>query len=232
MGAPAEAALVANHGSGPPPAHPDPNAQRPGTGTARAAPIDPHALHVAQQQQHAQAYGAGRAGPNPDAATNPPHRSAGRPQKKSGAGLIIALAVVALLLGAGAVVAYVMGTAPPTPIAVEPLPTVTTLTTPATTTPPTTPPPTNTSTATPLTPPPQVPVTPPKPHPSGSAAPKPSGSAAPPPSNAIPPFPPFPSALPMPSGFPSAFPLPSGFPTFQVPSGFPTFPPPPAPPPG
>ncbi|MDB4934225.1 MAG: Serine/threonine protein kinase [Labilithrix sp.] len=227
MGAPAEGALVANHGSGPPPA--DPNAQRPGTGTARAAPIDPHALHMAQQQH---AYGSDRPGPIPDAMTNPPPRG-GRPQHKSGAGLIIALAIVALLLGAGAVVAYVMGTATPTPVAIEPLPTVTTLTTPATTTAPPITPPTNTGTAPPLTPPPpQTAPTPPKPHPSGSAAPKPSGSAAPPPSNAIPPFPPFPSAIPVPSGFPSSFPIPSGFPTFQVPSGFPTFPPPPAPPPG
>jgi serine/threonine-protein kinase len=216
MGAPAEAAL-------------DPNAQRPGTGTARAAPIDPAALQVAQQQQ---AHGSGRPGPLPDAATNPPYRGAQRPHRKSGAGLIIALAIIALLLGAGAVVAYVMGTAPPTPIAVEPLPTVTTLTTPATTTPPVTPPPTNTGTATPLTPPPHTAPPPPKPHPSGSAAPKPSGSAAPPPSNAIPPFPPFPSSIPVPSGFPSSFPMPSGFPTFQVPSGFPTFPPPAPPPPG
>jgi hypothetical protein len=218
MGAPAQGALV-GHGSGPPPA--DPNAQRPGTGTARVGPIDPAALYSPPPPGH----GSVRPLPNPDAATNPPYRGAQRGQKKSGAGLIIALAIVALLLGAGAVVAYVMSTAGPTPIAVEPLPTVTALTTtPATTTPPVTPPP-NTGTAPPLTP--AVPVTPVRPHPSGSAAPHPSGSAAP--SNAvIPPFPPFPSAFP--SGFPSAFPLPSGFPTFQVPSGFPTFPPP-APPP-
>jgi serine/threonine-protein kinase len=226
MGAPAEGALVANHGSGPPPA--DPNAQRPGTGTARAAPIDPHALHVAQAQH---GHGSHRPGPNPDAPSQVPYR--GRVHvKKSGAGLIIALAIVALLLGAGAVVAYVMGTSTPTPIPIEPLPTVTTLTTPATTPPATTTPPANTGTATPLTPPPPLNVpNPPKAQPSGSAAPKPSGSAAP--SNAIPPFPPFPSAFPsgFPSAFPSAFPVPSGFPTFQVPSGFPTFPPPPAPPP-
>jgi hypothetical protein len=229
MGAPAEGALVGTPGSGPPPA--DPNAQRPGTGTARAAPIDPAALYGAQlaQQHQAQAHGSVRPAPDPGAATNAPYRGAQRRPKKSGAGLIIGLAVIALLLGAGAVVAYVMGTAGPTPIAVEPLPTMTTLTTPATTTaPPVTPPP-NTGTAPPLTPAvPVTPVAPAKPHPSGSAAPKPSGSAAP--SNGvIPPFPPFPSAFP--SGFPSAFPLPSGFPTFQVPSGFPTFPPPIPPPP-
>ena len=221
MGAPAEGALVGNPGSGPPPANP--NAQRPGTGTARAAPLDP-AVYAPPPQAH----GLARPVPDPDAATNPPYRGAQRGQKKSGAGIIIALAIVALLLGAGAVVAYVMSTAGPTPIAVEPLPTVTTLTTPATTTPPPVTPPPNTGTAPPLTPAVPVPVTPVKPHPSGSAAPKPSGSAAP--SNGvIPPFPPFPSAFP--SGFPSAFPVPSGFPTFVVPSGFPTFPPP-IPPPG
>jgi serine/threonine-protein kinase len=215
MGAPGEAALVAtNQGSARPPPVVDPNAptnpQRPGTGTARAAPIDPHALHAAEQQL----------------ALRPTHE---RPAKRGGAGLIIALAIVALLLGAGAVVAYVMSTAPPTPIAVEPLPTVTALTTPAATLPPTTPP--NTTTATPLTPPPpQTAPTPVKPPPSGNAPPKPSGSAAP--SATIAPFPPFPSTFP--SGFPpipSAFPVPSGFPTFQVPSGFPTFPPPPQSPP-
>jgi predicted Ser/Thr protein kinase len=220
MGAPAEAALVGNHGAGAPPA--DPNAQRPGTGTARAAPLDPGLFAAPPPPQ---AHGSARPGPDADGATNPPYRGAQRGRKKSGAGLIIALAIIALLLGAGAVVAYVMSTAGPTPIAVEPLPTVTTLTTPATTAPPVTPPP-NTGTAPPLTP--AVPVTPVKPHPSGSAAPKPSGSAAP--SNGvIPPFAPFPSGFP--SGFPSAFPIPSGFPTFAVPSGFPTFPPP-IPPPG
>ena len=223
MGAPADSAFI------------DPNAQtnpqRPGTGTARAAPIDPQALLAAQQQQQQQLaqHGSARPGPLPDVSMVPHRGPQERPAKGGGAGLIIALAVVALLLGAGAVVAYVMSTAPSTPIAIEPLPTVTTLTTPATTTPPTTPP--TTTTATPLTPPPpQTAPTPVKPHPSGSAAPKPSGSAAP--SGTIPPFPPFPSAFP--SGFPipSAFPVPSGFPTFQVPSGFPTFPPPPSPPPG
>jgi serine/threonine-protein kinase len=228
MGAPAEAALVAtNQGSArPPPVDPiaNTNPQRPGTGTARAAPLDLHALHAAQQQPLTQ-HGSALAGHVADASIIPHRGSQERPRKGGGAGLIIALAVVALLLGAGAVVAYVMGTAPSTPVVVEPLPTVTTLTTPATATlPPTTPP--NTTTATPLTPPPQTAPTAVKPHPSGSAAPRPSGSAAP--SNAVPPFPPFPSAFPL----PSAFPVPSGFPTFQVPSGFPPFPPPQSPPPG
>jgi eukaryotic-like serine/threonine-protein kinase len=209
MGAPAEAALVpAGHGSERPPANA--NAQRPGTGTARAAPIDNYQLQAAY--------------PNPNAMTPPPANARSHvPQKSGGAGLIIALAVVALMLGAGAVVAYVMGTADKPVVVTEPLPTVTTLTAP-TTTPATVPVP-PTQTAAPLTPPtPQtvVPV-PVKPHPSSSAPPRPSGSAAP--SSTTPPiFPPFPS------GFPSAFPVPSGFPTFQVPSGFPTFfPPPPSP---
>jgi serine/threonine-protein kinase len=229
MGAPAEGAL-AGHGSGAPPA--DPNAQRPGTGTARVAPIDP-AIYTPQPPPAA--HGSVRPLPDPDGATNPPHAHRGRHRgapKRGGSGLIIALAIIALLLGAGAVVAYVMGTSSPTPIAVEPLPTVTALTTTTATTAttPVTPPP-NTGTAPPLTPAVPVNPTPVKPHPSGSAAPHPSGSAAP--SNGvIPPFPPFPSALPsgFPSAFPSAFPMPSGFPTFQVPSGFPTFPPPVPPP--
>jgi eukaryotic-like serine/threonine-protein kinase len=219
MGAPAEAALAAaGDGGGASPA------QRPGTGTVRAAPIDQQALQVAQAQQaHASAHPA----PYLDAPSAVPYRGGQRP-KKSGAGLVIALAIVALLLGAGAVVAYVMGTATPTPVVLEPLPTITTLTEPTSVpTPPATTP-TQTTTATPLTPPQPQPQPQPQPRPSGSAAPKPSST--PTPSATIAPFPPFPSALP--SGFPSAFPVPSGFPTFQVPSGFPTFfPPPPSPPP-
>ena len=238
MGAPAEAAFVPTNqgmtraGVADPNAPTDPNPQRPGTGTARAAPLDPDALRAAQQQQQ---HGSARPGPMTDAsagaeahASTVPYRgSPGRARSGGGAGLIVALSVVALLLGAGAVVAYVMGTAPPNPIAVEALPTVTTLTTPATATAP--PLPAHTTTAPPLTPPPPQPTAV-RPPPSGGPAPKPPGSAAP--SNAVPPFPPFPSSFP--SGFPmpSAFPVPSGFPTFQVPSGFPTFPPPPSPPPG
>jgi len=222
MGAPAEAALV-SHGSERPPAV-DPNAQRPGTGTARAAPLSPYDLQQAQAQQAQQA--PMHQGPSPYAHTPPPMNSR-LPQKSGGAGLIIALAVVALMLGAGAVVAYVMGTSSSTPpVVVDPLPTVTTLTTP--TTPATAPlPPTVTTAAAPLTPPVIVPPTPPpvRPHPSGSAAPRPSGSAAPSSTTPPPLFPPFPST------FPSVFPpVPSGFPTFQVPSGFPPlFPPQPAP---
>ena len=213
MGAPAEAVLS--------------SAQRSGTGTVRAAPIDPNALAAASAYQ-AQPHPPAHPGPLVDSPTSPPYRGAAHRPKKSGAGLIIALAIVALMLGAGAVVAYVMGTATPAPVVVEPLPTVTTLTTPTATV---TVPATVTTpgqTATPLTPPPQTAQPQPQPRPSGSAAPKPSSSAAP--SATIAPFPPFPSAFP--SGFPSAFPVPSGFPTFQVPSGFPTiFPPPPSPPP-
>ena len=222
MGAPSEAAL-GPHGTGPPPPV---NAQRPGTGTARAAPLDLRAVHAAQAQP-APAHG-GRP-PNPQAMTPPPNARSHPPKKSGGSGLIIGLAVVALMLGAGAVVAYVMGTTTSPTVITEPLPTVTTLTTP--TTPPTAPlPPTAATTAAPLTPPPPQNVPPPvRPHPSGSAAPRPSGSATPS-ATVPPPFPPFPSGFP--STFPSSFPVPSGFPTFQVPSGFPTFFPPPSPPPG
>ena len=215
MGAPAEGALT--------PAPPGGVlAQRPGTGTVRAAPMDPRGQPVV-----AAAYGSNRPGPNPDAATpyhQIPRGAPHAPSKRGGGGLIVALAIVALLLGAGAVVAYVVGTSSPAPVAVEPLPTVTTLTTPTSTLPTATTPPARTTIAPPLTPPPPQTAPPPPPRPSGSAGPKPSGSPAP--SNAPPPFPPFP---PVPSTFPSAFPVPSGFPTFQVPSGFPTFFPPPAP---
>jgi len=221
MGAPAEGALTpATPGSGPPPPH---NMQRPGTGTARAAPID---LGAMQMQQPMQGYGSERP-PSPDMATTPPPRGRHEPQRGGGAGLIVVLAIVALLLGAGAVVAYVMSTQSPTPVAIEPLPTVTTLTTPTTPVQPTVVTPPNLGTVAPLNPvTPQQPIpVGPKPHPSGSAAPHPSGSAAPDGGGPPPLFPPFPST------FPSAFPpfpssLPSGFPTFQAPSGFPPlFPP-------
>lgn len=246
MGAPAEAALVPNTGP-PPPAHLQAG-QRPGTGTAPAAPID-EALRAQYQQGQARTNipnqdGAGAHGPHGphaqaqgQAPAHRPHANAPRgssPKRSGNAGLIIALAVVALLLGAGAVVAYVMNTTPALPAPpIDPLPTVTQLTTPATA-PTTVTPPTNVTPLTPPVTPPKTatPTTPVKPPASGSAPPKPSGSPAP--SNGIPPFPPFPSGFP--SGFPSAFPpVPSGFPTFQVPSGFPTlFPPapPPQPPPG
>jgi hypothetical protein len=217
MGAPAEAALVATpgHGSGPPP---NLNAQRPGTGTARAAPIDGFMLQQAQYQSA------------PQAMTPPATNQRSNVAKRGGGtGLIIALSIVALLLGAGAVVAYVMGTSSPPPVITEPLPTVTPLTTPTPATAPI--PPAVTTTVAPLSPvaPQPVPVAP-RPHPSGSAAPHPhpSGSAAP--SGNVPPvspFPPFPSSFPP---IPSGFPVPSGFPTFQVPSGFPPlFPPTPNP---
>jgi serine/threonine-protein kinase len=225
MGAPAAAAL-AGHGSGPPPQL----AQRPGTGTVRAAPIDPAALALAQGHGapggHA-GHGApgGHAGHAPPAhipTSSQPYDRTRPPQRSGSTGLIVALAIVALLLGAGAVVAYVMSTAqPPSVVITDPLPTMTTATTPATATVP----PNSTTTAPPLTPPQQTAPTAPRPHPSGSAAPHPSGSAAPSGAPAVPTFPPFPSSLP--SGFPSAFPpVPSGFPTFQVPSGFPPFFPP------
>jgi serine/threonine-protein kinase len=208
MGAPAQAALAP---SGFPPAH---DGQR--TGTVRAAPIA--------------APGPAAYGAPPVQATPPPVYEATHPPRRTSGGnkgLVVALAIIATLLGAGAVVAYVASTGAfdsSTPTA---QPTFTTPETPTTaTTPGTQAPPTAVTTSTPLTPPPPVTtVTPPHtaPRPSGSAAPHPSGSAAP--SNQPPPFP-FPSGMPsnlppFPSGFPSAIPLPSGFPTF--------FPPPPPP---
>ncbi|AKV03472.1 Serine/threonine protein kinase [Labilithrix luteola] len=154
--------------------------------------------------------------------------------RRSGGGLIVGLAVVALLLGAGAVVAYVLGTnstsASTTPI-VGPLTTTPAVTAPAapTTGVPTTPGPVVTVTsAPPLNAGPQVrPTTPTGPGPSTKPTTPPSSSTNPPtsPSSTVQPppfvFPSipsgFPSAIPLPSGFPSAIPLPSGFPTIQWP---------------
>lgn len=82
--------------------------------------------------------------------------------RKSGSGLIIALAAIALLLGAGAVVAYVMGTQPSTPTVPPPIfatATPTTPTTPAVTTP------TGTTPVAPVTPLTTSTVTPTPPNP-------------------------------------------------------------------
>ncbi|MBX3187886.1 MAG: serine/threonine protein kinase [Labilithrix sp.] len=213
MGAPAEGALLE---SAP---------QRPGTGTAKVAPLDTRAL---RSPEPAPAPAAPTPyGPSKYESSRPPSRSGG------GSGLIVALAIVALLLGAGAVVAYVLGTTPAKPPPPEdPFAGMTTTTT--TVTPPVTQTITPTvTTAAPLTPPPPNPNPTTTAKPPASTAPKPSGSPAPSTTTAPPPvFPPFPSALP--SGFPSAFPLPSSLPpfpsAFPLPSGFPPFPPPPPPP--
>lgn len=226
MGAPADAALVAPAvpGSGPPPPMQGMNA-RPGTGTVGAAPLQTRELH----------------GPNPHVMTppvamtpsyQPPTAHGGHGQRKSGgAGLIVALAIVALLLGAGAVVTYVMSTTPATPPPVDPFATSTvqTLTTPATTTPPPPTTPTSTQPVVPLQPGPQ-PQPQPQPQPKTDAGTAPKTDAGASPSNTvIPPFPPFPSGFP--STFPSAIPFPSGFPSaIPLPSGFPPlFPPTPPP---
>ncbi len=147
MGAPVDAALTNNaSGSARPPA------MGGGGGTAAAPPIQPPNPYAAQPP----------AAVNPYEPTRPPIAS-----KRGGSGLVIALAVIALLLGAGAVVAYVVSTQPTKPtIPTEPLPTVATntptaptITTPTTTTPvtPVTP---LTTTVIPTTPP-TTPVKPP-----------------------------------------------------------------------
>jgi serine/threonine-protein kinase len=204
MGAPAPAALFTGHSTDPPPANVA-NGQRPGTGTERSAPVDPYALARAQASA--------------PAVTGVP-RNTRTPPSRSGGGLVVALALVALLLGAGAVVAYFWDTAPPR-AAVPPLPSLTgtTAAQPATAT--TAAQAVTVTTSPPLTPP--VAVTTPRPTPTTTVRPPASSSAAPPPSVA--PFPTFPS------GFPSAIPFPSGFPTIPLPSGFPTFFPPSPPPP-
>ena len=225
MGAPTPAAL-ASPGSGPPPADPNHALHAPaGGGTLKAPPINPGQFGMPPPPPPMPAYGS----PAVSAyQSNAPTQHAPGPaghRKKGGSGVVIALAVVALLLGAGAVVAYVMSTQD-VEVPAQPLPTVatTTPTTPPTTptTTPTTPSTlaTTTPTLTPNYKPPTNPPTNPTAHPSSSAGPHPSasGSAAPPSTTptGIPPF-------VVPSSFPNPFP--SGFP--GLPSAFPTFPPPP-----
>lgn len=186
--------------------------------TVRAAPID-DALRARMAQTP---YESASGSPHPSVMTN--HGS----PRRGGGGLIVGLAVVALLLGAGAVVAYVLGTntsiASTSDAPVVP-PTVTTA--PATGTPPTPGPIVTVTSAPPLNAGPQVkPATPTTPTPpSTKPTAQPSSSTNPPPPNTVQPppfvFPTipsgFPSAIPLPSGFPSAIPLPSGFPTIQWP---------------
>ena len=139
MGAPVDAALTSpspGMGSGPPP----PMARAGGTVGAppMAAPLAPPPMAgppYGYHQGHA-VYPAA------------PHYEERRPRKKGGSGLVIALAIVALLLGAGAVVAYVLGTEQPAPVAAPP-PTVATN---EPTAPATTQVPTATTTVTPVTP--------------------------------------------------------------------------------
>lgn len=198
-----------------------------GTGTVMGAPAD---AVLATAPRHTMQADLGH-GPPPVHVVpfTPPPSEASRPRKggRGGKGFIVGLAVLALLLGAGAVVAYVLGTRSPEP-AVVTFPTSTsTPTTPVTTTAaPSTAAPTSTGatptlpTTTPLTtPPPQTTATA-----TGHATSTPSASATPSATATIPPFT-FPSALP--SGFPSA--LPSGFPStlpsvIPLPSGFPPLP--------
>lgn len=136
MGAPVDAALQPNHGSGPPPPM--------GGGTVGAPPINmgpppggmggPAVAPAMPQHQP-------RDLAPYDPTRHPP------PPKRGGSGLIIGLAAVALLLGAGAVVAYVVGTQPKEPVPPPPLPTLVTATTTNTTNTPNTP-----TTVTPVTP--------------------------------------------------------------------------------
>ncbi len=98
----------------------------------------------------------------------PVHYDEPRARKKGGSGLVIALAIIALLLGAGAVVAYVLGTQQPSPVP----PTFATSTPPTTTTPTTAAPPSTAITpVTPLTPPTSIPASP-QPQSNPTPAPK------------------------------------------------------------
>jgi serine/threonine protein kinase len=207
MGAPAPGALTppVASGSNRPPAA-DVLAQAPKGGTVRAAPID-----VA-----------------PAAVTPPFDAPSTAPPRRSGMGLVIGLAVLALMLGAGAVVAWVSMNPQATP---TPEPVVTTTETTATT--PSTTPSVTTTTALPgtltTTPPLTQPPVVPQPQPQRPPAPKPSATPAP--SGSFDPAHPIPPIV-LPSGFPSALPtIPSVFPSSipGLPSGFPQFPFPPPP---
>jgi predicted Ser/Thr protein kinase len=132
MGAPAPSALTnppPAMGSGPPPAM---NASG---GTAAGPPLAPPMMAPPAPHHHVVGH-------------TPAYEPTRPPQKRGGSGVIIALALVALLLGAGAVVAYVVGTQQPTPVAMPELTTATTATTTAAPTTPAAP----TTVVTPVTP--------------------------------------------------------------------------------
>jgi serine/threonine-protein kinase len=175
MGAPVDAALMS-----PAPGAMSVGPQMP-TGTVGAAPLGARPL-------------GGMAGPPPGAPFTPgtgpapaydPSRPTGR---KGGSGLIIVLAVVAALLGAGTFVTYMSSTRTPPPV-VPPL-TLTTSTTPTATTPVTPPPNVPVTAATPLTPATVLPVSPqpgpptPSKHDGGSPAHRDAGKESPPPADA------------------------------------------------
>jgi eukaryotic-like serine/threonine-protein kinase len=218
MGAPVAAALVDGK-----------DGQGGGGGTAHAPPLDPQMARAVPPGPPGGGHGGHPLPPPQPSLSYEPTRPP-PPRRRGGGGLVVALAIVALLLGAGAVVAYVLGTGdsastpPPspfdTPVITEPTPT-TPPRTPGTDPPPlTTAPPLTTSPQRQPQPQPQPQAKPPptKPPTTADAGPAPPATAP----TTPPPFT-FPSAIPLPSGFPSAFPLPSGFPTLW---------PPPPPPPG
>ncbi|MBX3206626.1 MAG: hypothetical protein KF764_16250 [Labilithrix sp.] len=146
-------------GSGPPPALGS-------GGTVGAPPLAaPSAIH------HAPAHHAHHEPAHP-AHAQPSYEPTRPPPKKGGSGLVIALAIVALLLGAGAVVAYVVGTQESTPVPMPP-PTFATET-PSTPTAPVTTPATTVTPVTPLT---TVTVTTPTPGPGPTPTPTPKKDA-------------------------------------------------------
>jgi serine/threonine-protein kinase len=148
MGAPVEAALAttpnAAMGSGPPP----PGIAASG-GTVGAPPIAPVMSPLPSmpyEPSHLPQQGYADSGS----------------REKGGTGLIVALAIIALLLGAGAVVAYVLGTQGSTPDPILPPPTLATATTVTPATPAMT---TTTVSVTPVTPLTTAPIQPSSPSP-------------------------------------------------------------------
>lgn len=164
MGAPVDAALTnPAAGSGPPP----PMGHSSG-GTVGAPPL----AAPATSAHHAPPHAPGHHAPAHHAS---PYEPAQPPPKRGGSGLVVALAIVALLLGAGAVVAYVVGTQEPTPVALAPPTFATEPSTPSTpSTPLTTP---ATTTITPVTPLTTSTVVPPTPAPGPSPTPAPKKDA-------------------------------------------------------
>lgn len=213
MGAPVEGALTssANVGSGPAPP------MLGGGGTIGAPPIATPLYPHAYGPPPTPYYGSQSPVYEP---TRPPRR------KGSGTGLVVGLALVALLLGAGAVVAYVMTAQASTPSA--PFPTFETVTPPLPTPSPSTPVPNVSVSVTPvapLTPPPPAPNPNPNPIP---AVKKDGGGSVPAHQDAGGPAPPVADA----GGGQTTIVTPFG--TFQFPGPRPLFYPPdqPWPPPG
>lgn len=152
-----------------------------GTGTVMGAPVE-GALTPSPAMASAPVVQSGAVGAPPLVMPSSPHGHAPvaltpyeatrPPERRRGSGLVVGLAIVALLLGAGAVVTYVLGTQPPSP---SPPTFATAPATATATTPTTVAPPATTEAVAPATPLATSTVLPASPN----VSPKPSSNAAP-----------------------------------------------------